>query len=268
MQIIGYFSAIFIGFSLGLIGGGGSILTVPALVYLMGIDPIQASGYSLFIVGIAALTGSLNSFRKSEVDIRTGVLFSIPSFLGVYTSRVYIIPNLPAVIFSVGHFQLTKSMLIMFVFSVLMLMASINMVRSRKTVIMTTGSDPQISKNLISVLGLGFSVGAVAGFVGAGGGFLIIPALIFLVQMSMRTAIGTSLMIIAIQSLLGFLSDMKNQHSTDWSLLFAFAAIALVGLFFGMKISNKISERNLKKIFGYFVMVLGALILFDQLNKL
>lgn len=267
MEIIGYFSAIFIGFSLGLIGGGGSILTVPALVYLMGIDPIQASGYSLFIVGLTALIGSLNYFRKNEVDVQAGLLFSLPSFLGVYTSRVFIIPNLPTVILSIGNFQLTKSVLIMFVFSVLMLMASINMVRGQKTVAM---ADPSHSnkKNLIVILGLGFSVGSVAGFVGAGGGFLIIPALIFLVQMSMRTAIGTSLMIIAIQSLLGFVSDMKNQQSIDWSLLCVFAVIAIFGLFFGMKISNKISERNLKKIFGYFVMVLGAVILFDQFRKL
>ena len=267
MEIAGYFSAIFIGFSLGLIGGGGSILTVPALVYLMGIDPVQASGYSLFIVGLTALIGSLNYFRKNEVDARTGILFSIPSFLGVYISRVFIIPNLPTVIFSVGSFQLTKSVLIMFVFSVLMLMASINMVRGQKTVTM---ADPnrKNSKNLIVILGLGFLVGTVAGFVGAGGGFLIIPALIFLVQMSMRYAIGTSLMIIAIQSLLGFLSDLQNQQSVDWKLLFAFAAIAMFGLFFGMKISNKISERNLKKIFGYFVMILGAVILIDQFRKL
>lgn len=267
MEIIGYLSAILIGFSLGLIGGGGSILTVPALVYLMGIDPIQAGGYSLFIVGLTALIGGLNYFRKNEVDVRTGILFSIPSFLGVYTSRVFIIPKLPTVIFSVGNLQLTKPVLIMLVFSVLMLMASINMVRGQKTVIIAHPNRKN-SKNLISILGLGFAVGSVAGFVGAGGGFLIIPALIFLVQMTMRHAIGTSLMIIAIQSLLGFLSEVKSQQSIDWSLLSAFAAIAMFGLFLGMKLSYKISEKNLKKIFGYFVLILATLIFLDQLRKI
>lgn len=267
MEIYGYVAAIFIGFSLGLIGGGGSILTVPALVYLMGINPVQASGYSLFIVGSTAFAGSLVYFKKNEVDIRTGLFFSIPSFVGVYVSRAFIIPHLPDVIFNLGNYRLTKPALIMLVFSILMLTASVTMIRGRKSMTVTD-SIRKSPRSKVTILFVGYCVGTIAGFVGAGGGFLIIPALIFLVQMTMRYAIGTSLMIIAIQSLFGFFADLQNQQSIDWKLLNAFALIALLGLFLGIKFSKNISESTLKKIFGYFVMILGALILLDQFRKI
>lgn len=268
MEIVGYLSAIFIGFSLGLIGGGGSILTVPALVYLMGLGPLQATGYSLFIVGLTALIGSFFYFKKNEVDVRTGLFFSVPSFLGVYTSRIFILPNLPETIFSVGNYQLTKSGLIMIAFSILMVLASTIMIRGSKSSAVNVQVTSLSLKGQFSIFIVGFGIGSVAGFVGAGGGFLIIPALIYLIGLPMRRAIGTSLMIIAFQSLLGFSVDFQNQQAMDWPLLIAFAVIAIVGLFFGMMLSKKISDSNLKKIFGYFVLVLGALILFDQFSKL
>lgn len=266
-EIFGYTAALVIGFSLGLIGGGGSILTVPVLVYLMGIDPVHASGYSLFIVGITSLVGSTFYFKKNEVNLRAGLFFSIPSFLGVYFSRAYVIPQLPPIIFSMEGFQLLKPGLIMLVFSILMLTASLFMIRGRQSEQVQSGIEPN-ANGRFSILIVGFGVGTVAGFVGAGGGFLIIPALIFLVQMSMRCAIGTSLMVIAIQSLLGFAVDLKNQESMNWQLLLIFALIAVSGLFFGIRISKKISDNDLKKIFGYFVMILGTFILYDQIRKM
>lgn len=266
MQIYAFVAAIFIGFLLGLIGGGGSILTVPVLVYMLGINPIQASGYSLFIVGLTALVGGLVYFKKNEVDVRTGLFFAVPSFIGVYTSTAFIIPELPEVIFSTGEHQLTKPGLIMLVFSVLMLLASMSMIRAQKYA--NIGIEQPASQNKLLIFTLGFCVGVIAGFVGAGGGFLIIPALVFLVHLSMRQAIGTSLMIIAIQSLLGFFSDLKNHPSADWKLLITFSLIALIGLVFGIRFSKTIPEGMLKKIFGYFVMILGALILYDQFRKM
>lgn len=266
MEIFGYLAAVFMGLSLGLIGGGGSILTVPILVYLFKVNPVLATAYSLFIVGLTALVGGIFYFKKGEVDLKTGLIFAVPSFVGVYLARAYVVPSLPETIFSVGSFVVSKPLLIMAVFAVLMLLASISMIRTKKDSTPQKNFTPLQKTLLISAEGL--VVGAITGFVGAGGGFLIIPALVLLVGLPMKKAVGTSLFIIAAKSLIGFTGDLQTQNFIDWQMLIILSVIAIIGLLVGIKFSKNVSEKALKKGFGFFVLIMGAGILLDQITKL
>lgn len=262
--ILGYAAAIIMGLSLGLIGGGGSILTVPILVYIFLIDPVTATSYSLFIVGATALVGGYSYFRRGDVDLKTGFIFAIPSFIGVYLTRAYIVPSLPDVLFRWDYVVVNKALLMMLVFAGLMLAASVSMIRSKSNPVSgaLAGLSSPVRIILIGIEGL--VVGAVTGFVGAGGGFLIIPALVLLVGMPMKLAVGTSLFIIAAKSLLGFIGDLQAEVSMDWYLLYTLTIVAIVGLKFGVSFSSKIPEQKLKKAFGYFVLIMGVFILIDQ----
>lgn len=264
MELLGYFAAIFMGLSLGMIGGGGSILTVPILVYLFSVNPVTATAYSLFIVGLTSLVGGVFYFKKGEVDLKMGTLFAVPSFLGVYLTRAFLLPSLPNQM-SLGPFEFSKALLIMMVFAVLMVAASVSMIIRRESKPEKVQLSVQARMLLIAIEGL--VVGGVTGFVGAGGGFLVIPALVFLVGLPMKIAVGTSLFIIAVKSLLGFVGDIQNQTHLDWSLLLSLSGIAVGGLFVGMVISKKVSDQSLKKGFGYFVLVMGLLVLIDQFQK-
>lgn len=268
MEIFGYLASILMGLSLGMIGGGGSILTVPILVYLFGIAPLVATAYSLFIVGSTALVGGFFYLRKGEVDLKTGFIFAVPSFVGVYLTRAYVIPELPDPVFSLGQFVFTKSLLIMLVFAILMVAASVSMIRTKKVKAenQAVALKPWMRILIIAIEGL--VVGGVTGFVGAGGGFLIIPALVLLVGMPMKIAVGTSLFIIAAKSLIGFVGDLQRQIVIDWSLILALTGIAIFGLFIGVLLSKKVSDQILKKGFGYFVLLMGVFILFDQIRNL
>lgn len=265
MESLGYIASILMGLSLGMIGGGGSILTVPILVYLFKIDPVLSTGYSLFIVGTTALVGGLIALRKKEVDLTTGFIFAAPSFLGVFLIRRFVVPALPATVFHTEFFTLTKPALVMLVFAILMVLASVSMIRKTKTQSQKV-LNTKIKYLLIGLEGL--IVGGVTGFVGAGGGFLIIPALVLLVGLPMKMAVGTSLLIIAVKSLLGFTGDLMTQSSIDWGFLMILSAIAVLGIYIGGRLKGLVAESQLKKGFGYFVLVMGMVILLDQGQKL
>ncbi len=265
LSFYGYFASIFMGLSLGLLGGGGSILTVPILVYLFGLDPILATTYSLFIVGVTALVGGIKYAKKDEVDFKTGIIFAIPSIIGIFVSRKIFVPGLPAVIFNYNGIMLTKSLLIMLSFSIVMVVASISMIKKKKEKSEKKLTDQE--KNF-AIFIQGLIVGIVAGFVGAGGGFLINPALVLLVGLSMKRAVGTSLFIIALNSFLGFFGDLNQLINPDWMLLLSVAMIAIIGLFFGTFLSDKFDDKTLKKSFGYFVLIMGVFILVDQIRKM
>lgn len=264
MELLGYALAVLVGISLGLIGSGGSILTVPILVYVMAVEPVLATAYSLFVVGATALVGGIRNATEGKVDFRTAVVFGIPSIATVYLTRAYLIPLIPDALFSVGDFQLTKSVALMVLFAVVMMMASVSMIRPSKQ-----GEDNESSAtiryNYPMILLEGSLVGILTGLVGAGGGFLIIPALVLLARMSMKLAVGTSLFIIAAKSLLGFLGDLQNREAIDWLLLSLFTAFSVVGIFIGSFLSKKIDGGKLKTAFGWFVLVMGVYILFKEL---
>ena len=258
--------ALLIGISLGLIGGGGSILTVPVLVYAAGISPVMATAYSLFIVGGTSLVGAGNYFTKKLVHVPTAIIFSIPSFIAVYSVRRYVIPLIPDSVFTVGSFIVTKSILIMVAFALIMLFAAISMIRAKNDEI-DNEDVADIKFNYLLISAEGLLVGALTGFVGAGGGFLIIPALVMFAKLPMRLAIGTSLLIIAIKSLIGFIGDVQNITGIDWSLLGIFTVVASSGIFIGSFLSKKIEVNSLKKVFGWFVLLMAIYILMKELIK-
>jgi uncharacterized membrane protein YfcA len=259
MLIVGYFLAILIGLILGLIGGGGSMLTLPLLVYIFGVDAVSATGYTMFIVGVTSAVGSYAYIKNGMVDIRKAMAFGIPSMLVVILTRNFFVPLIPEVVFHYNSFQLTKPDFIMLLFAALMVAASFSMMRKPKSVV-TAVSDPMEMKMIILN---GIVVGLVSGFVGAGGGFLIIPALVLFSKLPMKQAIGTSLMIITANSMVGFIGELGN-HNMNWNLLISVTGATVIGIFVGTKVSKRIDGAKLKPIFGWFVLVMGIYIVLKQ----
>lgn len=329
MIFVGFLAAIVIGFTLGLIGGGGSILTVPALVYLFHIDPVLATGYSLFVVGISSAVGSLNYMRSGLLNYRAAFVFAAPSLAAVYATRKFLMPAIPDRLFSVGNldvttdvaffivmavilssliylllkkvvhqdrrfqkavwlalpavimvyimrqfvipalpdnllvvsgFTLTKNAAIMLFFSLIMLASSFSMIRNKKQ---TGSAEAEPAFNYPLIIAEGAVVGTITGIVGAGGGFLIIPALVLLAKLPMKLAVGTSLLIIASKSLIGFLGDVANQH-IDWTFLLTFTAFAIAGIFGGTYTARFVDGNKLKKGFGWFVLIMAIYIMASE----
>lgn len=263
MEIAGYIASLVIGVSLGLIGGGGSILTVPVLVYLFHVNPVVATAYSLFIVGATSLVGSFPKYRAGEINIKTALIFGAPSIAAVYATRAFLVPAIPHDVFTVGEFVVTKSLLMMLLFAVLMVFASVSMIRTKPSSSKDEPAGPQ-QFNYPLILVEGAVVGVLTGLVGAGGGFLIIPALVLLSKLPMKQAVGTSLLIIAAKSLIGFTGDL-GKIAIDWNLLLAVTGLAIVGIFIGNALSKKVSADSLKKGFGWFVLVMGIYIIVKEL---
>jgi uncharacterized membrane protein YfcA len=261
MLVAGYLASLIIGLSLGLIGGGGSILTVPVLVYLFGVDPVLATAYSLFIVGSTSLIGVFPKYKNGEVNLKTAIIFGLPSIVAVYATRAFLVPAIPDEVFSMGSFVVTKSLLIMMLFAVLMVFASISMIKEKYK--LNDDEEKQVFNYPIILLE-GSVVGLLTGLVGAGGGFLIIPALVILSKLPMKQAVGTSLLIIAAKSLFGFTGDLGKQ-TIDWQLLLTITALAIIGIFIGNTINKKISAQSLKKAFGWFVLMMGIYIIVKEL---
>lgn len=278
MEILGYIAALVIGLSLGLIGGGGSILTVPVLVYLLGFSPVISTAYSLFIVGLTSLVGSYRFYKKGLVSLKTAVVFGLPAIAAVYITRRYVVPAIPEEIFEVSGFMVTKGVLLMLLFAGLMVFASISMIQKKKPAeIIDENADtaidvalenpdaphPKPTFNYGGILAEGMVVGTLTGLVGAGGGFLIIPALVLFSKLDMKMAVGTSLLIIAAKSLLGFIGDVYN-YDIDWTFLAIFSSISIAGIFLGSFLSTKIHADKLKTSFGWFVLVMGIYIILKE----
>lgn len=329
LEILGFLSAIIIGVSLGMIGGGGSILTIPVLVYLFKVDPVLATAYSLFVVGVSSLFGSFTYMKKGLLNYKTAIVFAIPSLVAVFltrkmlipylpdeliaiaggwgselwfglvlvlgivfsafvlmkwgihqhasflkvallmlpatlmvfTMRQWVIPSLPENMLELGGFVLTKNLAIMVLFALVMLGASISMIRGR-TEPQTVDGSQKLNVGIVVIEGV--LVGTLTGIVGAGGGFLIIPALVIIAKLPIKQAIGTSLLIITVKSLIGFLGDVSNQ-TIEWVFLLEFTGLSVLGIFIGAKFSDKVPGELLKKGFGWFVLVMAVFILFKEL---
>lgn len=261
MEIIGYIFAIVVGLTLGLTGGGGSILTVPVLVYLIGVSPVLATAYSLFIVGASSLVGAASFMKQKLVHYKTAIIFGLPALAAVYATRKFIVPAVPENIIETSSFVLTKDVFIMVFFAVVMVVAAISMIKKKKKV---EEKEQEIKYNYPMILIEGIGVGMVTGFIGAGGGFLIIPALVIFAKMPMKLAVGTSLLIISFKSLIGFLGDVGEQE-IDWSFLLIFTGITVIGIFIGLQLNKKISAQNLKRGFGWFVLFMGAIIILKEI---
>jgi hypothetical protein len=258
MELIGYFASIFIGLVLGILGSGGSILSIPILVYLFHIDIVMASAYSLFIVGTTSFVGAIPKYKEHLVNLKTGFYFSIPSILSIFSTRKWLVPMIPDVLFNVDDFIFTKRMLLLGLFALLMILASVSMIRSKADL-----ENPDSKPRVFLVIVEGILIGFLTGLVGAGGGFLIIPALVLLTGLPFKTAVGTSLFIISANSLSGFLGDVMN-YEIGWPFLFSITALAIAGILIGNQISKKVSPRKLRKAFGWFVFFTGIWILLRE----
>ncbi len=259
MEILGYFMALLIGISLGLVGSGGSILTVPLLVYFFALDAVLATAYSLFIVGVSAAVGAIRFIIKKEVNLKTAIVFALPSLLAVYLVRRFLVPGLPEVLFTLNDFEVSKNAFILLFFALIMLVAGIRMIMPQK---MAESKEAKpINYPLVFIEGI--IVGAITGFVGAGGGFLIIPALVLLVGLPMKKAVATSLLIIALKSLFGFIGDVQTQEIA-WPLLLSLSVIASTGIYIGMWLGKRIDGSRLKKGFGWFVIAMAIFMLLKE----
>jgi hypothetical protein len=263
MDALGYFGALVMGFILGLLGGGGSVITVPILVYLLRVDVVLATAYSLFIVGASSFFGALSYWRKGLVRIKTGIYFGIPSVIMVFITRKWILPNISDVWFTLGTWSMTKDLFILILFSGMMIISAYYIIRVRVRPLNEKTLIP-LKNTWFVVIAEGLLIGLLTGLVGAGGGFVIVPALMLFFHLEIKEAVATSLFIITIKSLVGFVGDLTN-YQIDWSLLLLFTSLAVVGIFFGSIFSSKVSGKNVKKIFGWLLLVMGVFMLFGEL---
>ena len=262
VEAFGYLSALVIGISLGLIGGGGSILAVPVLAYLFSVNEKVATAYSLFIVGVSSLVGGFKKHLKGYVDWKTAIIFGIAAVAGVTLVRYYVVPALPDILFNINEFEFTRRMGMFGLFAVLMIPAAFSMLKKPKE--KEQKSDDTVKYNYSLILIEGLLVGGITGMIGAGGGFLIIPALVILANIDMKVAVGTSLVIIAFKSLIGFFLGDALTMDIDWAFLAVFTGISLVGIFIGSNLSNFIDGAKLKKGFGYFIFVMAIFIFYME----
>ncbi len=259
MEWIGYVASILIGISLGLIGSGGSILTVPVLVYLFHVDPLLATTYSLCVVGFSSIAGVISRLKQRLVDIKTILVFGIPSVMGVFISRKFILPGIPSLL-HFGNNVLTKNSFIMLFFASLMLVSALSMI---------LGKNKKEEEGILPVYGLtlmlvGLAEGMLTGIVGAGGGFLIIPALVLLGKLPMKKAIASSIFIISIKSIVGFLGDLSHTV-IDWKFLSIIIVLATLGIITGNFLNKKMDGAKLKKGFGWFVLAMSLVIFIEQI---
>lgn len=257
MELAGFITSFFIGITLGLIGGGGSVLTVPILVYLFQVEPVLATSYSLFVVGTTSMVGTWQKGIIGEINFRIALIFGLPSLLTVYLIRKFLIPLIPEVIYDNNGLTVHRGTLMLVLFSLLMITAAIGMLRPQE---MKQPALPQSA----ALAGLGIAVGILSGLLGAGGGFIIIPALIFYASLDIKTAVGTSLLIITINSLIGFSGDLSH-HPINWNILLPITSLAIAGTFAGHWLSGKIPPEGIKKIFGGFILIIGLFILIKEL---
>ena len=262
LHLLGYFCSILIGFTLGTIGAGGSILTVPVLVYLMSVSPVMATSYSLFVVGTTSLMGTWRYTRKSLVDFRTVLIFGVPSIVTVYLIRLFLIPVIPEILFTWGSLVVTRDKFLMLIFAIAMLIAGQSMLRKKNL------DKAQAQTNYLVVFLAAVCVGLVTGMVGIGGGFIIVPALVLFAGVSIRYAIGTSLFIIALNSFAGFAGEVQQFSVINWNFLIVFSLFSIAGIIAGEAVAQKLSSARLKALFGWFIIVLGFIIAVIELEVL
>lgn len=260
-QIIGYILAVFVGMTLGMLGSGGSILSVPILVYVMSIEPTLATAYSLFVIGTTSFVGGMQKAKQKLVDFNKVILFGVPAVISVFITRKILVPRIPDIIFSTDSFTLSKSVLIMVVFALVMIFASVRMIKPFTERIIIA----EEKLNYYKIILLGIFIGLLSGFVGAGGGFLIVPTLLFFAKTPMKMAVGTSLFIVSLQSLIGFMGDIMGHQIIDWKLLIIFTLASIIGIFIGNYISKKVEDNKLKTSFGWFVLAMGIYIIIREL---
>ncbi|GAB3501906.1 sulfite exporter TauE/SafE family protein [Spirosoma knui] len=257
---IGYGAAVVVGLVIGLAGGGGSILTVPIFIYVFGIPTVLATTYSLFVVGTTSLVGSLNHIWQKRVDLRVTAAFALPSFVSVYLSRRFLVPALPDPMLQVGQFSLSKSDAILYFFAGVMILAARAMIRNDRPE-QGVAADGHPRYQTLALDGL--AVGLLTGTIGAGGGFLIVPMLVLLAGLPIQRAVATSVLIIAVNSFVGFLGDIQHTN-LNWNFLLPFTSLSITGILIGMYLARFIEPDRLKKGFGWFVLIVAVFMILKE----
>lgn len=259
LEIIGYFGALLIGMVMGLTGSGGSILSVPILAYLFKYDEKTATAYSLFIVGVTAVVGSWRIFKQGEISARLVLYFGVPAIFGILLSRRVILPMLPDELFHVFGYLITRRMFIFGLFALMMLLASYTMLHKKMLKLSDLEEGPPVTFHPL-ILTEGFFLGLFMGLVGAGGGFLMVPALMLIAKLSIKKAVGTSLLIVCMNSLTGFFLGDFFFMEIDWNFLFRFVLISFVGILLGGYLTKFIPSDKLKIGFAYFILAMALFI--------
>jgi hypothetical protein len=253
VQILGFALAALIGLSLGLLGGGGSTLTVPVFVYVLGFAPKDAIAMSLPVVGVTSLVGAMSHWRSGNVRIRTALLFGVVAMAGSYLAARFVAPLMS------GALQLA-------LLAIVMLAAAVSMFRSAGRTASAGGKAPQpIALPLLG--GVALSVGAMTGIVGIGGGFLIVPALVLLARVPMKEAVGTSLLVIALNTASGYIG-YAGRTTMAWEFLAGFTLIAIAGILAGTRLVRYVSQAQLKRAFAVFLIAIGAFVLIQNRHAL
>lgn len=259
MEVIGIIGILIMGIVIGLMGSGGSIITLPLLVYALGMPPLLATTYSLIIVGITSSFGAISYIVKKEYDLKIALLFAIPSLVLVFLTRSYLIPIIPDTINWGTHIDISKNNLIMLLFGIFMVAAFYSMISSK----LQTSKQVDSNKHLGFIPMEGGLVGFVTGITGAGGGFLIIPSLVVVNKTPMKTAVGTSLIIISINSIFGFISDINSLY-IDWLQIIGYSAFSIIGVVIGSRFNHLIAPQKLKTLFSWFILFMGIAIIYKE----
>lgn len=258
MEIVIYAIALLIGVSLGLIGAGGAIVAVPAFVYLGNTPPTIASGYALFVVAIVTAVGAVQYVRNKLVDWRSVVAFGVTTLVSIALIRKFIMPELPES-FTLLNLFLETDTVLMLAFASILMLAGAGMLKKRKP------RDSDEPTHIGRLTAFGIIIGIVSGFLGVGGGFLMTPAMVLWGGLDMKKAVGTSLVLISANGLVGVAADLSTDVQYDWPFLLTFTALATVGTIIGTTLSKRIDGQRLKAGFGYFVLTLGAVVLLREL---
>ena len=260
-HILGYAGAMATGFVLGLLGGGGALLSIPVLVYLFKIEASVATGYSLFLVAITASIGAVQNIREKFIDYTAALYYGIPSVITVFVVRRFVMPSLPKVFFHINGYAVDKNHFILFVLCLVMFIAAYKMISSANT---NTDDTPH-ETNHFKLAFYAIFIGAFLGLVGVGGGFLMVPALIYFANVSPKKAIGTSLLLVAINSFIGFAGDVSSSTSIDWKFLCIFSLFSITGVILGNYAATLIHNNKLKVYFGWFILVVAILMVVKEL---
>lgn len=251
MIVMASILALFIGVSLGLLGGGGSILTVPMLVYVMGLEPKNAIATSLLVVGITSAVALIAHARAGRISFRTGIWFGLSGMAGAFAGG-RIARYVPGTILLIA-------------FAMIMIFTAAAMIRGRRAIASNSDANAKDVNTfpIAKIVADGIAVGAVTGLVGAGGGFLIVPALVLLGRLPMRTAVGTSLLVIAMNSFASFLGH-AGHTPVNYSLALLVTVFAVLGSLFGERFSYRIPETQLRRGFGWFVLLSALALLIKE----
>ncbi|HPQ07705.1 MAG TPA: sulfite exporter TauE/SafE family protein [Bacteroidia bacterium] len=255
MEVIGYILAVFIGIVLGLFGSGGAIISFPVLVYFMGISPELAGNYTLLIVGISALVGTIKQLKEKTLDIKVAISFSIPLLLSFFITKKIILPAIPSKILETNALTFTKDNLIMSLFVITLSVIIYKMLNKDSNEQSSHTTSIQSTFNLKYLI-QSFLVGFLSASIGAGGGFIIVPALMSIYKLPIKNATSTSLFVITINAFIGTLLNIHHFQSEHITMIVVFTILSIIGIFIGIYLNKIANVLTLKKSYAYFLIII------------